>query len=93
MFDPTRKKQVLGGLSEGRRRLMASWYARPVFAVRDAAAALDFYSSKIGFSEDWRHEELGRLHIVQVSRAGCEIILSGQWPDDACGRRGQTCQI
>ena len=62
---------------------MANWYARPVLAVRDAAAALDFYSRKLGFSDDWRYEEDGRLRIVQVSRAGCEIILSDQWPEEA----------
>jgi uncharacterized glyoxalase superfamily protein PhnB len=62
---------------------MANWYARPVFAVRDAAAALGFYSAKLGFSEDWRYEEEGRLRIVQVSREGCELILSDQWPDEA----------
>jgi uncharacterized glyoxalase superfamily protein PhnB len=62
---------------------MANWYARPVLAVRDAQAALGFYSAKLGFSEDWRYEEGGRPRIVQVSRAGCEIILSDQWPDQA----------
>jgi uncharacterized glyoxalase superfamily protein PhnB len=51
--------------------------------VRDATAALDFYSMKLGFSADWRYEEEGRLRIVQVSRSGCEIILSDQWPDEA----------
>lgn len=62
---------------------MANWYTRPVLAVRDAPAALGFYATKLGFSEDWRHEEEGRLRIVQVSRAGCELILSDQWPDEA----------
>ena len=62
---------------------MSGWYARPVLAVRDATAALGFYVAKLGFSEDWRYEEVGRLRIVQVSRQGCELILSDQWPDDA----------
>jgi uncharacterized glyoxalase superfamily protein PhnB len=66
---------------------MANWYARPVLSVRDAAAALDFYSTKLGFTEAWRHEEAGRLRIVQVSRAGCDLILSDQWPDDAGNAR------
>lgn len=61
---------------------MAKWYTRPVLAVRDATAALSFYSMKLGFSEDWRYEDEGRLRIVQVSRAGCELILSDQWPDE-----------
>ena len=62
---------------------MAGWYARPVLAVRDAAAALAFYADKLGFKEDWRYEEAGALRIVQVSRDGCELILSDQWPEDA----------
>ena len=62
---------------------MGDWYARPVLSVRDAPAALAFYSGKLGFGEDWRYEEDGRLRIVQVSRAGCELILSDQWPDEA----------
>jgi uncharacterized glyoxalase superfamily protein PhnB len=62
---------------------MANWYTRPVLSVRDAVAALDFYAAKLGFAEDWRYEEAGRLRIVQVSRAGCEVILSDQWTDEA----------
>ena len=62
---------------------MGKWYTRPVLAVRDATAALNFYSTKLGFSEDWRFEEAARLRVVQVSRAGCELILSDQWPDEA----------
>ncbi|MEJ0064386.1 MAG: glyoxalase superfamily protein [Caulobacteraceae bacterium] len=54
-----------------------------MLAVSDATAARAFYVEKLGFREDWRHDEDGRLRIVQVSRAGCEIILSDQWPDDA----------
>lgn len=60
-----------------------AWYARPVLAVRDAPASLQFYVSKLGFKEDWRHEEDARLRIVQVSRQGCELILSDQWPEEA----------
>jgi catechol 2,3-dioxygenase-like lactoylglutathione lyase family enzyme len=59
------------------------WYSRPVLAVRDTPTALEFYASKLGFKEDWRYEEEARLRIVQVSRQGCELILSDQWPDEA----------
>jgi uncharacterized glyoxalase superfamily protein PhnB len=62
---------------------MSDWYARPVLAVRDAQAALAFYTAKLGFTEDWRYADQGRLRIVQVSRDGCELILSDQWPDEA----------
>ena len=62
---------------------MAGWYARPVLAVRDVSAALAFYSGKLGFKEDWRYAAAGRLRVVQVSRDGCEFILSDQWPEDA----------
>jgi catechol 2,3-dioxygenase-like lactoylglutathione lyase family enzyme len=61
----------------------SDWYARPVLAVRNAPEALAFYADKLGFKEDWRHEEDARLRIVQVSRQGCELILSDQWPDEA----------
>jgi catechol 2,3-dioxygenase-like lactoylglutathione lyase family enzyme len=54
-----------------------------VLAVRDTPAALAFYVGKLGFTEDWRYEEGARLRIVQVSRQGCELILSDQWPDEA----------
>jgi len=62
---------------------MGDWYSRPVLAVRDAPAALAFYADRLGFKEDWRYAEEGRLRIVQVSRQGCEVILSDQWPDEA----------
>ena len=62
---------------------MANWFARPILVVRNTTASLDFYSSKLGFVEDWRYEEAGRLRIVQVSRAGCEMILSDRWPEEA----------
>jgi catechol 2,3-dioxygenase-like lactoylglutathione lyase family enzyme len=62
---------------------MGKWYTRPVLAVRYASAARDFYTTKLGFGEDWRYEDEGRLRIVQVSRAGCELILSDQWPEEA----------
>ena len=63
--------------------MAGDWYSRPVLAVRDAHQSLAFYSEKLGFKEDWRYAEDGRLRIVQVSRQGCELILSDQWPDEA----------
>jgi uncharacterized glyoxalase superfamily protein PhnB len=68
----------------GQESIVSSdWYARPVLAVRDTPGALEFYASKLGFKEDWRYEEEARLRIVQVSRQGCELILSDQWPEQA----------
>ena len=63
--------------------MSGNWYTRPVLAVRDAPMALEFYERKLGFKEDWRYEEHSRLRIVQVSRRGCEVILSDQWPEEA----------
>ncbi|MDB5575597.1 MAG: putative glyoxalase family protein [Bradyrhizobium sp.] len=60
---------------------MPGWYSRPILAVRHTPLALQFYEEKLGFKEDWRYEE-DRLRIVQVSRDGCELILSDQWPAD-----------
>lgn len=61
------------------------WYARPVLFVADIERSLAFYADKLGFTEDWRYDEDGRRLIVQVSRQGCELILSAQWPDKAGG--------
>jgi uncharacterized glyoxalase superfamily protein PhnB len=61
---------------------MPGWYSRPVLAVRDTPLALGFYQQQLGFEVDWRFEE-DRLRIVQVSRDGCALILSDQWPEDA----------
>jgi catechol 2,3-dioxygenase-like lactoylglutathione lyase family enzyme len=59
------------------------WYARPVVAVSDMTKALGFYGDKLGFHVDWRHEEADETLVAQVSRSGCELILSSQWPERA----------
>ena len=63
--------------------MSGNWYSRPVLSVADTALALEFYALKLGFKEDWRFEEESRLRVVQVSRQGCEVILSDQWPEEA----------
>ncbi|MDP3801382.1 glyoxalase/bleomycin resistance/extradiol dioxygenase family protein [Brevundimonas sp.] len=61
---------------------MADWYSRPMLLVADVDAASKFYVGKLGFSEAWRFAEAdGQAFVAQVQRAGCEIILSSQWPD------------
>lgn len=62
---------------------MTDWYTRPVFFVADVARALDFYVSRLGFSEKWRHAHDGQLLVAQADRDRCEVILSCQWPDKA----------
>lgn len=57
------------------------WYTRPVVSVSDTSRALDFYLGQLGFAQDWDYGEDGRRLIAQVSRAGCELILSSQWPE------------
>jgi uncharacterized glyoxalase superfamily protein PhnB len=52
-----------------------TWYARPVFFVTDCEEALRFYA-RLGFVEDWRHEEEGSLVAVQLTRSGAELILN-----------------
>jgi catechol 2,3-dioxygenase-like lactoylglutathione lyase family enzyme len=52
-----------------------TWYARPVFFVKNCAEALRFYGD-LGFREAWRHEEDGKLIAVQVNRGGAELILN-----------------
>jgi len=60
---------------------VSRWYARPVIGVSDTARAVEFYLDRLGFRKDWEHPEEGKLLIVQVSRQGCELILSSQWPE------------
>ncbi|MEM7165731.1 MAG: VOC family protein [Planctomycetota bacterium] len=56
-------------------RTSDSWYARPVFFVTDCQRALRFYCD-LGFREAWRYEEQRGLLVVQVDRAGVELILN-----------------
>jgi catechol 2,3-dioxygenase-like lactoylglutathione lyase family enzyme len=63
---------------EGRRmneKANQTWYARPVFFVRDCDAASAFYT-RLGFRENWRSSYEGEVVALQVSRADVEIILS-----------------
>ena len=50
--------------------------ARSVFFVRDTSRAVGFYTTTLGFSLDWTHEEEGRAFVVQVSLLGLQIILN-----------------
>ncbi len=57
------------------------WYSRPVLFVADVEQSCTFYVEKLGFREVWRHVDDGKPLVAQVDRAGCELILSCQWPD------------
>jgi catechol 2,3-dioxygenase-like lactoylglutathione lyase family enzyme len=53
----------------------------------DIDRMLAFYVGKLGFKEDWRYEDGGRLLIAQVSRSECELIFSCQaWMRAGPGR-------
>lgn len=58
---------------------MGLWYARAVLFVADVEASAAFYIDNLGFVEAWRHGD-GAPQVAQVERAGCELILSSQWP-------------
>ena len=60
---------------------MSDWFARPILCVADVASATTFYTKKLAFKESWRHVEDGEPLVVQVERAGCDLILSAQWPE------------
>ncbi len=62
---------------------MPGWYSRPVVAVTDFGRAARFYLETFGFKQDWLYEEDDGTRILQVSREGCELILSNQWPERA----------
>ena len=57
------------------------WFARPVLFVADIDRSIDFYVNRLGFSQPWRYEEMGKARVAQVERQGCALILSSQWPD------------
>jgi uncharacterized glyoxalase superfamily protein PhnB len=60
---------------------MTDWFARPVLHVRDVEASLHFYVDRLGFTSPWRFEEDGRVHVAQVERQGCALILADTWPE------------
>jgi catechol 2,3-dioxygenase-like lactoylglutathione lyase family enzyme len=60
---------------------MTDWFARPVLNVIDVEASLRFYVDRLGFTSPWRYEEEGRLHVAQVDRQGCALILADTWPE------------
>ena len=38
-------------------------------------------SNRLGFTSPWQYEEDGRVHIAQVERQGCALILADTWPE------------
>ena len=59
------------------------WFARPVLFVADIDRSVDFYVKQLGFTQNWRAEDAGKTWVAQVSRQGCELILTAEWPDKA----------
>ncbi len=60
---------------------MTDWFVRPVLHVKDVHTSLRFYIDRLGFTSPWRYEENGRVHIAQVDRQGCALILADTWPE------------
>ena len=60
---------------------MTDWFARPVLHVADVEASLGFYLNRLGFTSPWRYDEEGRVHVTQVDRQGCALILADTWPE------------
>ena len=60
---------------------MTDWFARPVLHVADVAASLRFYVDRLGFTSPWRYDEDGKVHVAQVDRQGCALILADAWPE------------
>ena len=60
---------------------MTDWFARPVLHVSNVEASLRFYVDLVGFTVPWRVEWDGGVHIAEVDRQGCALILSDQWPE------------
>lgn len=60
---------------------MTDWFARPVLHVTDVEASLGFYMNRLGFTSPWRYEQEGKVHVAQVERLGCALILADTWPE------------
>jgi catechol 2,3-dioxygenase-like lactoylglutathione lyase family enzyme len=60
---------------------MTDWFARPVLHVADVEASLRFYVDRLGFTTPWRYGEDGKVHVAQVDRQGCALILADTWPE------------
>jgi len=60
---------------------MTDWFARPVLHVTNVEASLRFYIDRLGFTSPWRYEEDGKVHVAQVERQGCALILADTWPE------------
>ena len=60
---------------------MTDWFGRPVLHVTDVENSLSFYVGRLGFTSPWRYEEDGRVHVAQVDRQGCALILADTWPE------------
>lgn len=53
------------------------FYTRPIFAVEDVSASIEYYCKKLGFKKMWSHPE-DKPIIAQVGRNGLEIMLDSQ---------------
>ena len=60
---------------------MSEWYTRPVIFVDDVERAIDFYTTKLGFRESFRHEQDGKALVGEVAREDCTLLLDGQQPE------------
>lgn len=60
---------------------MSEWFARPILCVADVGASLRFYLDRLGFTSPWRYGDDGRVHVAQVDRQGCALILADTWPE------------
>ena len=81
-------KSSVSGWSGGERKILGDcerrtveWFARPVLHVADVEASARFYVERLGFANPWRYDEDGRVHVAQVERQGCAIILADTWPE------------
>ena len=49
--------------------------------MTDVPRSVGFYVDRLGFKQNWHHDEGGKPIVAQVGRAGCELILTSQRPD------------
>jgi catechol 2,3-dioxygenase-like lactoylglutathione lyase family enzyme len=59
---------------------MTDWFARPVLHVTDVEVSLRFFVDRLGFTSPWHYSDDGQMHVAQVDRQGCALILADTWP-------------
>lgn len=62
------------------------WYTRPIFSVASVEVSIGYYCDMLGFIQNWKYDEGGRILVAQVSRGDFELILASNLDRKGSGR-------